>query len=200
MALRLHEIHPSIVHFPLTLVPTALGLDAIGAATDNDGLMRAGRSLMPLAAASALIAGVFGYVAQGAVNTDARGHELLTTHRNLNTVLAAATGVMAVMRSRRKRPGVGYLLTGLGAVLAMTYTAYLGGKMVYAHRVGVEPEGVRTDESPELLPGSIGVAARATMRHAAQQVRRTAGEIRRGEIAPALRKHAEQIPNGMQPR
>src|SRR3712207_8356105 len=40
MTLRLHEIHPSIVHFPLTLVPASLILDAIGQATGSRGLDR----------------------------------------------------------------------------------------------------------------------------------------------------------------
>ena len=193
MALRLHEVHPAIVHFPLALVPTAIALDAIGYAMDKEALMNVGRGLMPIAAASALVSGVFGYVAQGAVNSDERGHELLATHRNINTALVGATGVMAAMRMRRQRPSLGYLLAGLGAVAAMSYTAYLGGKMVYAHRIGVEPEGVRIEDSPELAPGSMADAAKATVRHASEQMRQSARELSQGEVSPALRKHAEQL-------
>ena len=55
--LRTHELHPTLVHFPLTLVPAALALDAIGEATDNEALMNAGKALMPIAAVSAAITG-----------------------------------------------------------------------------------------------------------------------------------------------
>ncbi|HVF16725.1 MAG TPA: hypothetical protein VNA21_07425 [Steroidobacteraceae bacterium] len=46
----------------------------------------------------------------------------------------AATAGMAAFRTTQSRPGIGYLMAGLGGVLAMTYTAYLGGKMVYVRR------------------------------------------------------------------
>jgi uncharacterized membrane protein len=196
MALRTHEIHPTLVHFPLTLVPTALALDAIGAATNSESLMKAGKALMPIAAASAVITGVAGFISQGAVKADGHAHELLVTHRNLNLALVAATAAMAAIRQTRTRPGVGYLMAGLGGVLAMTYTAYLGGKMVYAHGVGVEPDGVDLEKSPEIRRGSVSRAARESAALLQDQVVATAKEIAGGDLAPAVRVHAERIAKG----
>lgn len=191
--LRTHELHPSLVHFPLTLVPTALLLDAIGDATDNEALMYAGKTLMPIAAATAAIAGLAGFVAQGAVRAEGHAHDLLVTHRNLNAALIGTAAGMAIARQRSTRPALGYLLLGAAGVAALGYTAYLGGKMVYAHGVGVEPHGVDIEKSPELRPGTLGRAARESAHHIAEQARTSAQEVRAGEIAPAIRTHAERI-------
>lgn len=187
MALRTHEIHPALVHIPLTLVPAALAVDALASITRSNALAEAGRWLTPVAAASAAITGVFGYVAQGAVRAEGRAHDMLVTHRNLNTALVAISAAMAASRVRRRRPSALHLLAGFGGVLVMGYTAYLGGKMVYAHGVGVEPGGVRIDESPELRPGSLTNAARRSARHVLQQVKASGREIAAGELAPAMR-------------
>lgn len=185
--LRTHEIHPSIVHFPLTLVPTALALDAIGEATDNRALMNAGKVLMPIAAASAAVAGAAGFISQGAVKAEGEAHEMLVTHRNLNAMLVCTTTAMAIYRQTRERPGIAYLLADAAGLLAMSYTAYLGGKMVYAHGVGVEPQGVDIAKSPELRAGELGRAARESARHIVEQTRIAAQEAAAGEIAPAAR-------------
>lgn len=53
MAIRLHEIHPSVVHFPLALFPASVLADLAGRLTGNRALMRLGAALMPWAAGSA---------------------------------------------------------------------------------------------------------------------------------------------------
>lgn len=83
--------------------------------------------------------------------------------------------------------------------MAMAYTAYLGGKMVYSHRVGVEPEGVRIHASPEIVAGGVNRAASTAMHHATSQMRQSAGEIRDGKLAPALRKRGAQVAEGTRP-
>lgn len=194
--LRTHELHPTLVHFPLTLVPAALALDAIGEATDNEALMNAGKMLMPIAAASAAITGAAGFIAQGAVRAEGHAHDLLVTHRNLNAALIATTAAMAIYRQTRERPGIAYLLLGAAGLLGMTYTAYLGGKMVYAHGVGVEPHGVDIEKSPELRPGELAHAARESGRQLVEQARASAQEVSRGEFAPAVRTHVERLSRG----
>jgi uncharacterized membrane protein len=43
MAMRLQELHPSIVHFPIALLPTALAADALGPLSGSETLMEMGR-------------------------------------------------------------------------------------------------------------------------------------------------------------
>jgi uncharacterized membrane protein len=188
--LRLHEVHPSVVHFPLTLVPLTLALDAIGWLADRPALCGTARSLMPVATASALVAGTAGLVAQESVQAEGKAHDLLVTHRNLNLGLTGIVAGLTAWRMSRTKPTAGYLLTGLLGVLGMTYTAYLGGKMVYARRVGVEPDGVRPGESPPLAMHDVRRVARTSVRHIVEGVEHIAQETRRGEIAPALRESA----------
>ena len=188
MPLRLHEIHPSVIHFPLALVPASIFADLLGRMTGSRALMALGKKLMPVAAGSAVAAGAAGLVAQEAVKAEGRAHDLLATHRNMNIGLIGLSLAMAAARGRREKPGAGYLLAGLGAVAAMNYTAYLGGKMVYDHGVGVRPAGGLDDtRSPELTLGTARRALRASGENAARGARHAAGEIGRGELAPALR-------------
>jgi uncharacterized membrane protein len=193
MALRLHEVHPSLVHFPLALLPASLLLDIAGAVTGNKELMKAGRFLMPLTVASGGITALAGLIAQQSVRADGRAHDMLVTHRNLNVALLGMAGVLAGMRMRRERPGWGYLAMGLAGFAAMNYSAYLGGKMVYAEGVGSEANrGVSLSDSPEIRRGSILRTLALSLRHIAQGLLRAAREILHGELLPSLRHDASQ--------
>lgn len=92
MGMRMHEVHPAVVHFPLTLAPLALLADVVGRVSRRDDLMDLGGVLMPIAAETGVIAGAAGLVAQEAVTANGRSHDLLVTHRNLNLVMVAALG------------------------------------------------------------------------------------------------------------
>lgn len=185
MSLRLHEVHPSIAHFPLVLLPASLMLDTLGRASGNKALMRTAGLLMPAAVVSGVITGLAGLIAQQSVNAEERAHDVLVTHRNLNMALVGLTGALAAMRMRRETPGIGYLLAGFASVAAMNYSAYLGGKMVYAHGVGVESaKGVRYAESPEITRDTFAESARLAVRHIASGVARFFRELLGGEVLP----------------
>lgn len=64
----------------------------------SEPLLEAGRRLVPLAAASAVVAGAAGLVAQAAVRTEGKSHDLQVTHRNLNLGLTALVTVLALVR------------------------------------------------------------------------------------------------------
>jgi uncharacterized membrane protein len=187
MALRLHELHPTLVHFPLALFPLAVLADVIGKITGRAALMRSGKVLMPIASGSALVTAGAGLIAQESVKAEGRGRDLLITHRNMNLALVAATLAMTATRLRTQEPGWGYLAAGLGALAAMSVSAYLGGKMVYEHGIGVRPLGLRDAEAPELLPSSAGQFARQSRRNLARGAKTAMQDLRRGAIAPALR-------------
>ncbi|HEV7264114.1 MAG TPA: DUF2231 domain-containing protein [Falsiroseomonas sp.] len=190
MALRIQEIHPSIVHFPIALLPTALAFDAVGRLTENPRLMDTGRHLIPVAAASAALAGVAGLVAQSAVRMrNNTAHDHLVTHRTLNIALTALLACLAASRGRQSRPGPGYLLAGAAGVAALAYSTYLGGKMVYEHGLGVRSAGGLDEEAaPEIRRGSLGEAARTSARHAAHALRHAAEHATEGELVPTLRR------------
>ncbi|CAN5510937.1 hypothetical protein BH24GEM3_BH24GEM3_05080 [soil metagenome] len=188
MTMRLQEIHPALVHMPIALLPTSLGADALGLLTGSETLLEMGRRTIPLAAASALLSGVFGFIAQETIEAEGEAYDQLVTHRNLNLGLVRLTALMARSRTRRSRPSVGYLALGLAGLGAMSYSAYLGGKMVYEHGVGVEAAGgVRTDLAPEVRLDNLGEVTELAVRHLEQGVRHTLGHLAEGgEVVPAL--------------
>ena len=187
MGMRLHEIHPAIVHFPIALLPTALGADALGRASGNAALMGMGRRAMALTAVSAAISGVAGLIAQEEVRAEGRARDLLITHRNLNIVFTTKTAALALKRSRRSRPSRGYLAVGLAALGLVSYTGYIGSHMVYEYGVGVkEAGGIPEGASPELEPGNMGDVARRAAGDIRQGLARAAQEIANGELVPAL--------------
>src|SRR5215207_3644292 len=194
MAMRLQEVHPSLVHFPLTLLPLSIGADLIGRATGSETLRSLARATIPLAAVSATVAAVFGLVAQEEVNATGEAHDMLVTHRNLNLAMVGTAAAMATWRSKRDKPTAGYLAIGLAGLAAMTYTAYLGGHMVYEHGVGVlDAAGLRDGVSPEVAPGSLAEAARAAGRDLKEGAKNAIDEIRQGELAPQLRRSADAV-------
>lgn len=181
MSMRLQEVHPSLVHYPLALLPTSLAADALGRLTGSRALLQLGRQTMPLAAGSALVAGVFGLVAQETVRTDEHTRELLVQHRNLNLGLIGLTAALAVKRMRSRKPSRGYLALGAGGIAAMFYSAYLGGHMVYEHGLGVSKAGgLREEQAPKLTPEQAGEVARKTVEHVRSGVRHTLQDLAAG--------------------
>lgn len=187
MPMRLQELHPSLVHFPIALLPVAIGADLLGRLTGSKPLLEIGRRLIPLAAGAAALAAVAGLAAQEEVQVEGEALDALITHRNLNLALVATATAMAAWRSSRQRPTATYLGLGLAGAGVMTYTAYLGGHMVYEHGVGVSPaNGVRAQDVPELRAGTLAAAGRTFARDVASGARMTVQEVSEGKLVPAI--------------
>ena len=160
MAMRLHEVHPSLVHYPLALLPLAVVTDTLGYLTRNRRLLAAGRWATLLTAATAAAAGTAGLLAQEEVVAEGKARDLLVTHRTMNIALTLATAVLAAWRWRRRAPSPLSLAVGAVGLGAMSYSAYLGGRMVYEHGVGVMPAlGVKPGRGRLLRPGNLDEAA-----------------------------------------
>lgn len=198
MAMRLQELHPSLVHFPLALLPLAIGADLLGRASGNEKLLEAGRIGIGLAAGSAAIAGLAGLVAQQEVDAQGRALDELITHRNINLSAVAIAAGMAAWRMTRERPSAAYLALGLASMGAVTYSAYLGGHMVYELGVGVKPaDGLKKEGTvPELTPSNLGHAAREAADDLAAGARLTVKEIGEGKLVPAITHHGSPSGDG----
>ncbi len=159
---------------------------------DSDALTTFARRTLPIAAGSAILAGLAGLVAQQEVKVEGEAHDLLITHRNLNLGVIAVATALAAWRQRRATPGAGYLALGLATLGVMGYTAYLGGHMVYEHGVGVQPAGGVRGPVPELVPAQAGAVARAIGSDLVHGTEHTIEHLAEGEIAPALTHRADQ--------
>jgi uncharacterized membrane protein len=205
--MRLQELHPSLVHFPIAILPASLAIDAVGRAADDDSLMRAGRLGIVASAAGALVAGIAGLIAQEGSRFDEESHEILVTHRNLNLAVIGLTAWMARRRLRTDRPSLRYLAAGLAGIGVMSYSAYLGGHMVYEMGVGVKRAGgIVPARAPLVEPGRAGEVARVAASNVAEGVRHTLEDLVRGEVVPRLTvpapspPPAEPIPGTASPR
>ncbi|BDG03831.1 DUF2231 domain-containing protein [Anaeromyxobacter oryzae] len=159
MAMRTHELHPSVIHMPLTLLPTAAIVDLAAASAPRFGrsIDRTGRTLWWAAAGSALFAGLAGMAASQEVETRSdHARDMMFLHGIGNFGLVLAAFGVASWRARN-RASYTSALTGLVASGAAIYTAYLGGELVYAHGVGVKTLGGAAAEAPALFSGQ-GVA------------------------------------------
>ncbi|HEY0776501.1 MAG TPA: DUF2231 domain-containing protein [Gemmatirosa sp.] len=197
---RLHEIHPAIVHFPIAVLPIALGADLLGRVTGSRTLSDVGRALMPLAAAGAAVSAATGLIAQQEVSAEGVAGDILVTHRNLNLSLTAITALMAVSRWSEDEAGAGYLALGLAGLGALSYSAYLGSKMVYEHGVGVKPaDGLAHGESPALSPSEAPSAARRALADLKDGAAVAVADVRAGRLAPAIGESLEN-PTAAPPR
>ncbi|GEM_PF-476534 len=186
MAVRLQEIHPAVVHFPIVLLPIAVGADLVGRLADHEGLREAGRQLMPAVAASAAVSAVSGLIAQEEVEAGGRAKDILVTHRTINLAVAATSLAMATWRWRRRRPTAGYLGLGLAAIGLVGYTAYLGSKMVYEYGVGVDAAGgIRPGGGAPLSRGHAAAALRTAAGDMARGLPHAVSDAARGQILPA---------------
>ena len=187
MSIRLHEVHPSLVHLPITLLPVAIGADLLGQVTGNRTLLELGKRTIGLAAAGAAVSAVTGLIAQEEVNVHDETMDMLITHRNINLAATLVTGLLATWRARRDRPTLAYLGLGLAGIGAVAYSAYLGGTLVYQHGVGVAPAGGQWRENePALGAGETGRVVKDVATDLAHGVKHLAQELRQGKIAPSL--------------
>ena len=108
MAIRLQEMHPALVHFPIAMLPLAIGADAAGIAAGNESLLSFGQKAICIAAAGAVAAAVTGLIAGEEVNVEGSSQDMLMTHRNLNFIATLVATGLALWRSKHA-PGAAYL-------------------------------------------------------------------------------------------
>ncbi len=191
MAVRLQEVHPSLVHFPIALLPLTFAADLAGSLTRNRRLSWLGRWGMVASAASAALAGVAGLIAQEEVNVEGPSMDTLITHRNLNLAVLGLTTALAVRRQAEEKAGPAYLGAAALAVGALLYSGYLGGKVVYEYGVGVQPApgprgGVYQGGGPALTPANAPQVLRTVAHDLGNGVKHLVQEVGAGKLAPGL--------------
>ncbi|HET9594722.1 MAG TPA: DUF2231 domain-containing protein, partial [Anaeromyxobacteraceae bacterium] len=153
MPLQIHELHPTLVHAPLVLLPAAAGVDL--AAVSARGRLRrfaldaAGRRLWWVAVGSAALAGAAGMAASQEVHLeDPAARDAMWLHGMGNTCILLAGVGLAAWRSGHRATAASAAM-GAAAVGAAVYTAWLGGELVYTHGAGVKRMGAA--DSPPLF-------------------------------------------------
>ena len=196
MAIRLQEMHPFFVHFPIALLPLAVGADLVGLAIDNAPLQSFGEIAIVAAALGAVAAVVTGLIAgEEVLNAEeGRPRAMLQTHRTLNVIVMITMCAMAVWRPLLDAPSIAYLGVGIAAIIVILYTGYLGGKLVAEFGVGVEPaKGVWRADAPALGRGRSVIAfVKESGVDFGHGVKHLVQEVAAGKIIPTLTNRQHQ--------
>jgi uncharacterized membrane protein len=133
-----HPIHPMLVVLPLGLWITALVFDIIYAFTGQAALRTVAFWNIGAGVVGALLAAIPGFVDW--LSLTGRAARIGTYHMLLNLGAVAIFAVNWFLRTRVSADSPWPLVLSVVGVIGIVISGWLGGELVYAHRVGVEEE------------------------------------------------------------
>lgn len=138
-----HPIHPMLVPFPIVCFVGAFVTDLVFLNNGNAGWAEASRWLLGIGlvmAALAAVAGLTDFMGDDRVRRlgDAVKHMLA----NVTAVVLEVVNLVLRFNNDDAVGSIGVYLSGI-VVVILLYSGWLGGELVYRHRVGVEPAGTR---------------------------------------------------------
>ena len=141
IALPMESVHPLLVHFPIALLLTALGIDLLALMLRRPALHRVALWNLALGTVGAGAAVWSGYQAAEIAKHTFEIHQVMELHRKLG-IATLVIGVLVTLGRlvvRDRLPGWAravslILMLGMGGTLA--YGAHLGGRLVYEFGVG----------------------------------------------------------------
>jgi uncharacterized membrane protein len=142
-----HPIHPMLIPFPITCLVGAFVTDLLFLNTDDAGFATASHWLIGFGIGTALLAAVFGMIDyMGDDRIRRLGVALQHMLANVTAVVISVINFIVRMDDTASDiPGLGVFLSG-AVVLILLYSGWLGGHMVYRHRVAVQ-------ETPDKFSG-----------------------------------------------
>lgn len=156
-----HPVHPMLIVFPLGLLSTAVLFDVLYVATGNTDLATFSYWAMAAGLVGGLLAALFGLIDWLAIPDDTRAKRVGLAHGLGNLVVVALFGASFWLRLDNPHylPDILPMVAGLvGAGLALV-TAWLGGELVYRHRVAVDDDAGLDVESSLERSGAVEVKA-----------------------------------------
>jgi uncharacterized membrane protein len=136
-----HPIHPMLVVLPIGLWITALVFDVIHALTGHPTMRTAAFWNVGAGVVGALLAAIPGFVDW--LSLSGRAARLGTYHMLLNLGAVAVFAVNWFVRTRVAGDSPVPLILSIVGVIGIAISGWLGGELVYVHRVGVEEEADR---------------------------------------------------------
>ena len=180
-------MHPTLIQLTIALLPLAVGADLLGSMVGNKSLLAFGQRAIAVTAVGAAASAATGLIAGEEVNVEGGSRDMLMTHRNLNAVATIVASCMAVWRARHKEPNAVYFGAGIVGIGVLSYTAYLGGQLVYDSGVGVEPaHGVYRADAPTLRTEQMGEFVGTAVTDLVHGVQHMAQELGKGYFVPAI--------------
>ena len=136
------ELHAALNDLPVVLLLVSIVFDVVGGAIKRDSLKQAGFWTLVVGAAGVILALVSGLRAEDSIEHGGSVHLVIERHETLaivTTVLFVGLALWRIVRHRsmtaNERPV--YLMIGTVGVLFLTWTAHLGGTIVFRHGGGI---------------------------------------------------------------
>lgn len=139
-----HPIHPMLVPFPIASFVGAFVTDIIYASGGSEGWANASNWLLGvglLTAALAAVAGLTDFMGDERVRRI--GQAVRHMIANVTVVVIEAINLLIRLTTPDSVLTIGIVLSGL-AVAVLIYSGWLGGELVYRHRVGVHDHDRRS--------------------------------------------------------
>ena len=148
--MSLAEWHAALNDFPPALLLASVVFDLAGAAKHRETLKAAGYWSLVAGSASAIVAMISGLLAEQRVDRTAAVDRLIETHETLGITLTILFVGLAAWRVWRRNhfsapEQQSYTVTAVVGVLALLWTAHLGGIMVYRHAAGIPGSVLQTE-------------------------------------------------------
>ncbi len=140
--MKLYLLHPISVHFPITLLITALFFEGVHRIIHKEWLGKASTALLYLGTLGALTAAGLGLLAEDTVPHVPDAWEFLYNHKILGLVTAGLFLVLSAWKlfwgkfwPASMTPRV-FLGVWILAIVILMVTAYFGGELVFQFGVG----------------------------------------------------------------
>jgi uncharacterized membrane protein len=136
-----HPIHPMLVPFPIVCFVGAFVTDIFFAYGGGDGWATASNWLLGFGLAAAALAALAGLTDfMGSDHLRRSSTALKHMIANVTAVVVEAVNLLIRLTNPDSVLSIGIFLSGL-TVLILLYSGWLGGELVYVHRVGVHEPG-----------------------------------------------------------
>ena len=144
-----HPVHPMLIGFPVTFFTLAPILDLVAWATGDVMWETIAFWDIALGIVTALAAAVPGFIDYLSLRGEPA--RTATWHMTLNLIVVAMFGASLVFRGTAAQTWVGEatwvpFALAIGGALILMVSGWLGGRLAYIHRVGVDEETARAAE------------------------------------------------------
>ena len=152
------DLHPFVVHFPISLLIVGAICDTIGILGRRDTFLRTGFLLVALGAVAAIVAAVSGDAASEIAERIPGITEDLEQHEDFSTLVALLSVALVLLRTHLtlKSKFVGavtriYLLFIVGVAILTALSGYTGGRIAYEYGAGTKKitSEIEVADSPE---------------------------------------------------
>ena len=161
-----HPFHAMVVPLPIGAFIATFALDIASRNAENGaGYARAATVTLGVGLAGAILAALFGFMDFAQLARGTRAYRVASTHMIGNLVVVAMLGAsfLARLGSTDDRVPTGLVLLTAVALLLLTVTGWLGGKLAYTYGVRVADERTQSegfDDVRGLLPPEVSSAGR----------------------------------------